>query len=294
MVAGPGVLARSCQCSSSSHLWWDFYGRFRLAIVFCSQTVIQRLHLLKFVSILRIKEENSERVLIFCTGRDIPHSPVTFGPHARTHSFGSMNEDTDAFPQGSLKCLRYLDKSEFGASQLAKHTFVFTCLLVISLMVWFLGELFLDIGVSYSLSTIISTLPGAFFVGAPLASFLHLFLVTGIFDVLPKPCRRRSVYYWGTQLFVYGLLATSVSVASKQSRGLCKAFWPADKCDYATDTDRLVIFMAPNLYIILLMTCITVLVVLVTTGAHLCTSQSWGTRQESDEESSPLEGSPEM
>ncbi|KAG6357481.1 hypothetical protein INS49_013358 [Diaporthe citri] len=226
-------------------------------------------------------------------GRDIPHSPAIFEPHARTHSFGSIDEDTDAFPQGSLKCLRYLDKSEFGASQLAKHTFVFTSLLVISLMVWFLGELFLDIGVSYSLSTIISTLPGAFLVGVPLASLLHMFLVTSIFDVLPESFRRRSVYYWGAQVFVYGLLVTSVSVASKQSRGLCKAFWPPEKCDYAADTDNLVIFMAPNLYIILLMTCITTLAVLVTTGTHLYTSQSRDTRQESDEESSPLEVSPE-
>lgn len=205
-----------------------------------------------------------------------------------------MNEDTDAFPQGSLKCLRYLDKSEFGASQLAKHTFVFTTLLVMSLMAWFLSELFLDIGVSYSLSTIISTLPGAFFVGVPLTSFLHLFLVTSIFDVLPKTCRRRSVYYWGTQVLVYGLLVTSVSVASKQSRALCKGFWPSEKCDYATDPDGLVIFMAPNLYIILLMTCITMLVVLVTTGTHLYISQSRDRRQGYDEESSPLEGSREV
>lgn len=205
-----------------------------------------------------------------------------------------MNEDTDAFPQGSLRCLRYLDKSDFCASQLAKHTFVFTTLLVISLMVWFLGELFLDIGVSYSLSTIISTLPGAFLVGVPLAGFLHLFLVTSIFDVLPKPCRRRSAYYWGAQVFVYALLATSVSVASKQSRRLCKAFWPSEKCAYATDADELVIFMAPNLYIILLMTCITMLVVLLTTCTHLYRSQSRDRLQESDEERSPLEVSPGM
>lgn len=201
-----------------------------------------------------------------------------------------MNEDTYALPQDSLRCLRYLDRSEFGASQLAKHTFVFTTLIVVSLMVWFLGELFLDIGVSYSLSTIISTLPGAFFVGAPLTSFLHLFLATSIFDVLPKPCRRRSVYYWGVQVLVYGFLATSVSVGSKQSRGLCKAFWSSEKCD----TDTLVIFMAPNLYIILLMTCFAMLVVLVTIGTHLYSSQSQDTRQESDEESSRLEVSPEI
>lgn len=231
----------------------------------------------------------SARVLTFCTGRDISHSPVIFEPHARTHSSGSMSEDMDAFPRGRLRCLGYLDKSEFGASQLAKHAFVFNTLLVTSLMVWFLGELFLDIGMSYSLSTIISTLPGAFLVGVPLASFLHLFLVTSIFDMLPKLCRRRSACYWVAQAFVYGLLVTSVSVASKQSRGMCRAFWSPERCDYATDSDQLVIFMAPNLYIMLLMTCITMLVVLVTTGTRLHTSQSRDTRQESDEERSPLE-----
>lgn len=202
-----------------------------------------------------------------------------------------MNVDMHDFPEGSLRCIRYLDKGMFGESQLAKHTLVFTTLLAMSLMVWFLGELFLDIGVSYSLSTIISTLPGAALVGVPLANFLQLFLATSIIDVLPKSRRRRSAYYWGTLLLVYGLLVTSVCIASKQSDAMCKAFWPSEKC---TGTDDLGTFMSPNLYIIFLMTCITMLVVLVATVIQLCTIKSLDAPHGSDQESSPLETSLEM
>lgn len=200
-----------------------------------------------------------------------------------------MNVDMHDFPQGSLRCLRYLDKRMFGESQLAKHAIVFTTLLAMSLMVWFLGELFLDIGVSYSLSTIISTLPGAALVGVPLANFLHVFLATSIFDLSLKSCRRRSAYYWGAQLLVYGLLVTSVCVASKQSDAMCKAFWPSENC---TGTDNLGTFMSPNLYIMFLMTCITMVVVLVATGTHLCTIKSRDAPHGSDQENFPLEASP--
>lgn len=202
--------------------------------------------------------------------------------------------NSDAFPQDRLRCLGYLDKHIFGASQLAEHAFVFTTLLASSLMAWFLGELFLDIGVSYSLSTIISTLPGAFMVGAPLASFLHLFLATIICDALPKPSRRRSLCHWGAQLFVYGLLVTSVCVASKQSNAMCKAFWPSEKCDYATGTDELLIFLSPNLYIVFLMASFTMLVVLVAIGMQLCMPKSRDIPQDPDQESSPLEAFPEI
>lgn len=202
-----------------------------------------------------------------------------------------MNVDMHDFPEGSLRCLRYLDKRMFGESQLAKHTLVFTTLLAMSLMVWFLGELFLDIGVSYSLSTIISTLPGAALVGVPQANFLHVFLATSIFDLPLKSRRRRSAYYWGTQLLVYALLVTSVCVASKQSDAMCKAFWPAEKC---TGADDLGTFMSPNLYIIFLMTCITMLVVLIAVVYQLCTIKSQDTPHGSDQESYPLEASTEI
>lgn len=190
---------------------------------------------------------NNKGVLTFSTGKDIPHSPAVFNTLTRTMSSGSMiDADADALPQGSLRCLRYLENSTFGASQLAKNNFVFTTLLVIALMAWFLAVLFLDIGVSYSLSTIISTLPSAVLVGAPLAGFLHLFLATGIFDTTLKSSRRRSVYYWAAQVFVDGLLATSIGIGSKQSKALDKAFWPPDKYDEPTNTDELVMFLSPN------------------------------------------------
>lgn len=194
--------------------------------------------------------------------------------------------DAEAFPQGSLRCLKYLDKSTFGASQLAKHAFVFTTLLIIALMAWFLSALFLDIRVSYSLSAIMSTLPGAVLVGAPLASFLHLYLATSIFDALPKSSRRRSVCYWAAQLFVDGVLATSIAVASKRPKALCKAFWPPKTCAEARFTDELITFVSPNLYIIFLMTCITMLAVLVAAGTHLCKSEPRHTRQDPDQEAS--------
>ncbi|KAJ0120262.1 hypothetical protein J7T55_001119 [Diaporthe amygdali] len=238
---------------------------------------------------------NNKGVLTFSTGKDIPHSPAIFNTLTRTRSSGSMiDADADALPQGSLRCLRYLEKSTFGASQLAKNTFVFTTLLVIALMAWFLAVLFLDIGVSYSLSTIISTLPGAVLVGAPLAGFLHLFLATVIFDTTPESSRRRSVYYWAAQVFVDGLLATSIGVGSKQSKALDKAFWPPDKYDEPTNTDELVMFLSPNLYIIFLMTCITMLVMLIATGTHLCTLKSRHAPQDSDQASSLVEDSPEI
>lgn len=161
-------------------------------------------------------------------------------------------------------------------------------------MAWFLAVLFLDIGVSYSLSTIISTIPGAVFVGAPLASFLHLFLATSSFDVLPRSSRRRSAYYWAAQVLVDGLLATSIGIASKQSQALCRAFYPSLTCAEAEYTHELVVFMAPNVYIIFLMNCITVLIVLVATGTHLCMSKSQHTSQGSDQENSPLETSPDI
>lgn len=204
-----------------------------------------------------------------------------------------INADAQGFPQGTLRCLKYLEKSAFGASQLAKHTFIFTTLLVVALMAWFLAVLFLDIGVSCSLSTLISTLPSVVLVGAPLASILHLFLTTSIFDALPRSSRRRSAYYWAAQVFVDGLLATSTGVASKQSKVLCKAFWPPEKCAGATSTDNLVVFMAPNLYVILLMTCFTVLIVLVATGTHLC--KQFGCRhrsQDLDQENVAVEALP--
>lgn len=163
-----------------------------------------------------------------------------------------------------------------------------------ALMAWFLAVLFLDIGVSYSLSTLISTIPGAVLVGAPLASFLHLFLATSAFDALPRSSRRRSAYYWAAQVLVDGLLATSVGVASKQSQALCKAFYPSQTCTEARNTDKLVVFMAPNVYIIFLMDCITVLIVLVSTGTHLWMSKSQHTSQGSDQENSPLEASPDI
>lgn len=161
-------------------------------------------------------------------------------------------------------------------------------------MAWFLAVLFLDIGVSYSLSTLISTIPGAVLVGAPLASFLHLFLATSAFDALPRSSRRRSVYYWAAQVLVDGLLATSIGLASKQSQALCKIFYPSQTCAEARNTDKLVVFMAPNVYIIFLMDCITVLVVLVTAGTRLCMFKSQQISQGSDQENSPLEPSPDI
>lgn len=92
-------------------------------------------------------------------------------------------------------------------------------------------------------------------------------------------------------MLVDGLLATSVAVASKQSQALCKAFYPSQTCAEARNTDKLVVFMAPNVYIIFLMDCITVLVVLVTAGTRLCMSKSQRMSQGSDQENSPLETS---
>jgi hypothetical protein len=69
--------------------------------------------------------------------------------------------------QGSLRCLTYANKRVLGASQLGKHTLVFYTLFATPLIPCLLGEIFLDIGVYHSLSTITSTLSGAFFVGAP-------------------------------------------------------------------------------------------------------------------------------
>lgn len=201
-----------------------------------------------------------------------------------------INEHADAFPQGSFRCLRYLEKSTFGASQLAKHTFVFTTLLVVAIMAWFLAVLFLDIGISYSLSTIVSTLPGTVLVGAPLASFLQLFLTTCIFDAFPRSSRRRSAYYCAAQVFVHGLQATSIGVVSKQSKALCTAFWPSEKCSGLAPFGMLVMFMAPNLYVALLMSWMTMLVVLVATGIRLFrASKPQHTCQDSDQENVSLE-----
>lgn len=161
-------------------------------------------------------------------------------------------------------------------------------------MAWFLAVLFLDIGVSYSLSTLISTIPGAVLVGAQLASFLHLFLSTSCFDALPRSSRRRSAYYWASQVLVDGLLATSIGIASKQSQALCKAFYTSQTCAEARNTDKLVVFMAPNVYIIFLMDCITVLIVLITSGTHICMSNSRHKSQDSDQENSPLENSSDI
>lgn len=91
-----------------------------------------------------------------------------------------------------------------------------------------------------------------------------------------------------------GLLAASIGIASKQSQALCRAFYPSRTCAEAEYTDELVVFMAPNVYIIFLMDCITVLIVLVTTGTHLCMSKSQNTSQGSDQENSPLETSPDI
>lgn len=205
-----------------------------------------------------------------------------------------INEHADAFPQGSLRCLRYLEKSTFGPSQLAKHTFIFTTLLVVAIMAWFLAVLFLDIGISYSLSTIVSTLPGAVLVGAPLASFLQLFLTTRIFDAFPRSSRRRSAYYWAAQVSAYGLLATSIGVVSKQSKVLCTAFWSSEKCSGLAPFGMLVMFLAPNLYVILLMFWMTMLVVLAATGIRLFrASKPQHTSQDSDQENVPLEVLPE-
>lgn len=203
-----------------------------------------------------------------------------------------MTAQPSTSPRHKLRCLMYLDKYNFGVSQTAKHSLIFNILLASSLMAWFLGELFLDIGTSYSLSTIISTLPGAFFVGVPLASFLHLFLATTIFDASSKPSRRQSAYYWGAQIFVYGLIVISVSIADKRSRNMCRAFWSPENCDYGMASDNLAIFMAPNLYIILFMVCFTMLVVLAATGVQLCTCKSRDTAHDSHQERHPLEGFP--
>lgn len=149
------------------------------------------------------------------------------------------------------------------------------------------SALFLDIRVPYSLSAIISTLPGAVLVGAPLASFLHLYLATSIFDALPKPSRRRCVCYWAAQLFVDGLLATSIAVASKQPKALCKALWPPKTCAEARFTDKLVAFVSPNLYVIFLITCITMLAMLASTGTHLCKFEPRHIAKDLDQEASP-------
>lgn len=210
---------------------------------------------------------STDRVLTIQIEETLQNSLHTLSAPVEAASVNTTS-DANALPQTNPRSLDHLDKLEFGASQLAKHTFIFLSLIATALMAWFLAVLFQDVGVSYSLSTLISIFPAAALVGAPLALFIYMFLMTNIVDALPSPSLCRSAFFWAVLVGVGGILGSIVAIAWKWSDVMDRFVLHAIYIERQNTSD-IGVYLSPNLYVICFTISISMFTMLVATGMNL-------------------------